>query len=196
MLAAARLAFDLRLPTEDPGHVHLPSSDRDDESWARRLFEAAVGGFYDTVLRPRGWKIRTGRWLDWQVEQLTSGMDEILPSMQTDIELETTVDREQDTRSRLVIDTKFKQILSPGRSGDERLRSGDIYQMYAYLRSQERSDDPLSLNASGLLLHPSVERDVDEAATIQGHCIRFATVDLAADSLAIRRRLLALVGAE
>lgn len=196
MLAAARLAFDLRLPTEDSGRVHLPSSDRDDASWARRLFEAAVGGFYDTVLNPRGWKVRTGRWLHWQVEHLTSGMDEILPSMQTDIELETPVARGRETASRIVIDTKFKRILSPGRSGDEKLRSSDIYQMYAYLRSQEYSDDPLSLNASGLLLHPSVGHDVDAAATIQGHRIRFATVDLAADSMAIRRRLLAVVGTE
>lgn len=45
-------------------------------------------------------------------------------------------------------------------------------------------------------MHPSVGRHVDEAATIQGHRIRFATVDLAADSMAIRRRLLAVVGAE
>ena len=195
MLAAARLAFDLRLPTEDTGRVHLPSSDRDDDSWARRLFEAAVGGFYDTVLNPRGWKVRTGKWLDWQVEHLTDGMDQILPSMQTDIELEAPVTRGRDMRSRFVIDTKFTHILSPSRSGDEKLRSGYIYQMYAYLRSQERDDDPPSLNASGLLLHPSVGRDVDEAATIQGHWIRFATVDLTADSMAIRRRLLSLVGA-
>ena len=194
MLAAARLAFDLRLPTEDSGRVHLPSSDRDDASWARRLFEAAVGGFYDTVLCPRGWKVRTGRWLHWQVEHLTSGMDEILPSMQTDIELETPVARGRETPSRIVIDTKFKQILSPGRSGDEKLRSRDIYQMYAYLRSQESDDDLPSLNASGLLLHPSVGRDFDAQATIQGHRIRFATVDLAADGPAIRRRLLSLAG--
>ena len=196
MLAAARLAFDLRLPTEETGRVHLPSSDRDDGRWAGRLFEAAVGGFYATVLRPRGWKVRTGRWLDWQVEHLTGGMDEILPSMQTDIELETPVARGRDTRSRVVIDTKFTHILSPGRAGDEKLRSAYIYQMYAYLRSQESDGDPPSQNASGLLLHPSVGHDVDEWATIQGHRIRFATVDLAADSVAIRRRLLAVVSAE
>ena len=195
MLAAARLAFDLRLPTEDDGRTHLPSSDRDDSSWAQRLFEAAVGGFYDTVLRPRGWKVRTGRWLRWQVEHQTGGMDEILPSMQTDIELETPVAGERGTPSRIVIDTKFTHILSPGRSGKEKLRSDYIYQIYAYLRSQESDDDPLSLNASGLLLHPSDRYDVDGAVTIQGHRIRFATVDLAADGPAIRRRLLSLVGA-
>ena len=44
MLAAAELAFNLRLPTEDPGQSRLPAPDRE-ERWARRLFEAAVGGF-------------------------------------------------------------------------------------------------------------------------------------------------------
>jgi hypothetical protein len=30
------------------------------------------------------------------------------------------------------------------------LKSGYIYQLYTYLRSQERADDPLSLSASGV----------------------------------------------
>ncbi len=193
MLAAAQLAFRLRLPTEDPGRVHMSSPDRDDVR-ARTLFEAAVGGFYETVLSSRGWRVATSSPIDWQVKDPTPGVGEILPSMKRDIVLETPSTGTERTRSRLVIDTKFKHILSPTQYADAKLRSGDIYQMYAYLRSQERSDDLPSLNASGLLLHPSVEQDVDEWATIQGHRIRFATVDLAADSLAIRHRLLTLVG--
>lgn len=73
------------------------------------------------------------------------------------------------------------------------MSSSYIYQMYAYLRSQEQDDDPLSRDATGILLHPAIEDDVDEAARIQGHEIRFATVNLAADCRAIRRRLLDLV---
>lgn len=195
MLAAARLAFRLRLPTEDPGTVHLSSPDRDDVR-ARTLFEAAVGGFYQTVLPPHGWKVGTGKRIHWQVEHATSGMAEILPSMQTDIVLEGPAGTERQAYQRLVIDTKFTHILSPAQYGDEnKLRSGYLYQMYAYLRSQECADDPLSQKTSGLLLHPSVGQAVDEEATIQGHRIRFATVDLAADSVAIRSRLLSLVGA-
>ena len=116
----------------------------------------------------------------------------ILPSMQTDIVLERPAAQGQDNRSRTVIDTKFTHILIKGQYGDPTIRSGYLYQIYAYLRSQECDGDPLSLNASGLLLHPSVNGDIDEAATIQGHRIRFATVDLAADSQAIRSRLLTL----
>ncbi len=194
MLAAAQLAFRLRLPTEDPGTIHLSSPDRNDVR-ARTLFEAAVGGFYKTVLSPHGWEVGTGRRIHWQVEGATPGMAEILPSMQTDIVLEAPAGTERLVHQRLVIDTKFTHVLSPNQHGDEKLRSGYLYQMYAYLRSQERSDDPMSQHASGLLLHPSVGRHVDEAATIQGHRIRFATVDLAAEGPAIRERLLSLTGA-
>ncbi len=193
MLAAARLAHDLGLPTEEAGRTHLPSPARE-KKWAERLFEAAVGGFYDTVLAPRGYKVRTSTKICWQIEDETQGIAAILPSMERDIVLERPLTGD-GTRSRIVIDTKFTRVLKPGRHGTDKLLSAYIYQLYAYLRSQESHDDLRSLDSEGLMLHPSVDGDVDEAATIQGHRMRFATVDLAADSTAIRSRLLSLVGA-
>ena len=51
MLAAARLAFDLALPTEDEGPSHLAMPDRDGNiRWY--LYERAVAGFYDVVRHP------------------------------------------------------------------------------------------------------------------------------------------------
>ena len=191
MLAAAELAFNLRLPTEQAGETRLPVPDRD-EHWARMLFEAAVGGFYDTVLSPQGWFVRTGSKLNWQIESPTPGMKQLLPGMTTDIIIERTAGAGAATGSRLVIDTKFTSMVGTGRYGKPSLRSEYIYQIYAYLRSQERPTDPLSQTASGMLLHPSVGEEFDEAVTIQGHRIRFATVDLAADSLVIRNRLMSL----
>ena len=191
MLAAAELAFSLRLPTEQSGEKRLPAPERD-ERWARMLFEAAVGGFYDTVLTPRGWSVRTGSRLNWQIESPTAGIERLLPGMITDIILERPVAAGPPGGSRLVIDSKFTSMVGTGQHGNPTLRSGYIYQIYAYLRSQERSTDPLSLTASGMLLHPSVGEDFDEAVTIQGHRIRFATVNLAAESQVIRDRLMSL----
>ncbi len=193
MLAAAELAFMLNLPTEDPGRAHLPAPGRD-ETWARRLFEAAVGGFYSTVLGPRGWSVRPGRRIEWPIEERTRtpGIDKVMPQMQTDIVLESPRTDEHGRRHRIVIDTKFTSILKPSHHRPLTLDSGHIFQMYAYLRSQELDSDPRSLDSSGLLLHPSVGEEVDESAVIQGHRIRFATVDLAADSTAIRARLTTL----
>lgn len=191
MLAAAELAFRLSLPTEDPGRAHLPAPGKD-ETWARRLFEAAVGGFYSTVLGPRGWSVTRGKWIYWPIETQTSRIDAIMPQMKTDIVLESPPDDVHGQRHRTIIDTKFTKILKPGPFRAQALKSGYIYQMYAYLRSQESASDPRSLDSSGLLLHPSVGEDINESAVIQGHTIRFATVDLAADSTAIRARLIAL----
>ena len=193
MLAAARLAFDLALPNEEVGASHLATPDRD-EVWARNLFEKAVGGFYDVVLRPQGWSVSPGSRLDWPVEDQSGGIGDVLPSMQTDIVLESpSSDSLRTSRQRTVIDTKFTSILKPGQYRKQTLSSGYIYQMYAYLRSQECNADSASLDSIGILLHPAVGADFDEYAVIQDHKIRFATVDLAADSKTIRHQLLRAV---
>ena len=186
MVAAAKLAFDLALPTEVAGTNVLTLPDRE-VTWVRRLFEKAVGGFYDVVLQPQGWRVRCGGTLGWQMEQKTSGIDKILPTMRTDVVLDHA-----PSGRRIVIDTKFTSIVTSGWYREATLRSGYVYQIYAYLRSQVGRGDPLADSAIGLLLHPSVGDAVDETVVIQGHGIRFATVDLTASSGEIRSQLLRL----
>ena len=187
MVAAAQLAFELALPTEEFGTNVLPLPDRE-EGWVRRLFERAIGGFYEVTLNRQGWRVTTGKKFDWQIERRTPKVDSILPTMRTDIVLD-----HNDSRRRIVIDTKFTSILTSGWYRDETLRSGYIFQIYAYLRSQAGRGDSIADRAEGLLLHPSVGEMVDETAVIQGHPIRFATVDLAASSATIRQQLLNVV---
>jgi 5-methylcytosine-specific restriction enzyme subunit McrC len=186
MVAAAKLAFDLALPNEATGANVLALPDREG-TWVRRLFERAVGGFYDVVLSPKGWRVRCGSKLDWKIEDKTAGIDRILPAMRTDIVLD-----HPPSGQRIVIDTKFTSIVTSGWYREETLRSGYVYQIYAYLRSQVGRGDLLADHASGLLLHPSVGEEVDETVVIQGHRIRFATVDLTASAAEIRLRLLHL----
>ena len=57
MVAAAKLAIDLSLPTEAAGTNVLSLPDRE-LTWVRRLFEKAVGRFYGVVLSPKGWRVR------------------------------------------------------------------------------------------------------------------------------------------
>ena len=95
-----------------------------------------------------GWSVRTGSKLNWQIESPTAGIELLLPGMTTDIILERQAGAGMPTRSRLVIDTKFTSMVETGQYGNPTLRSGYIYQIYAYLRSQERKTDPLSLTAS------------------------------------------------
>jgi 5-methylcytosine-specific restriction enzyme subunit McrC len=184
MIAAALLAFDLALPTQTLGSNALPSPDRE-QHWARKLFENAIAGFYEVCLTSKGWKVTHGNTLIWPIDQKTQGIQHILPTMRTDIILEQV-----NASRRIIIDTKFTSILTKGWYREQTLRSGYLYQMYAYLRSQVGQGDLVADHSAGLLLHPSVGDTVDEAVVIQGHRIRFATVDLTASSQDIRARLL------
>jgi 5-methylcytosine-specific restriction enzyme subunit McrC len=47
--------------------------------------------------------------------------------------------------------------------------------------------------ATGILLHPAIGSDIDEAVTLQGHQIRFVTVDLSETPEVIRRTLREIV---
>lgn len=184
MVWAAQLAFDLSLPSEEAGYRSL-TSPRRDEFWIRKLYEKAVVGFYEVALSGRdGWNVRGGRVLAWQIEKKTAGIDDILPSMRTDIVIDHA-----PSRRRIVIDTKFNALLTRGWHREETVRSAYLYQIYAYLRSQVGTDD-LSEGASGILLHPSVGAMIDERVAIQGHDIRFTTVNLATTAAEIRKQLL------
>jgi 5-methylcytosine-specific restriction enzyme subunit McrC len=190
MLAAARLAMDLALPTEDAGPHALLDPQRC-VHWLRRLYEKAIGGFYRLHLNDAEWVVSTGRPLSWPLAEATSGIAQVFPSMRTDI----VIDR-RDRPQRLVIDTKFTGVFSRGWYREQSLRAGYVYQLYAYLRSQEGRDGPAAPwadSAAGLLLHPAIDMEVDESVSIQGHRLRFATVDLTASHAELRSRLLELL---
>ena len=189
MLAAAELAFNIVLPTEDIGNSYLLTPDREGIKLSN-LFEKAVGGFYDVVLPHTKWNVSLGKHLYWNEHAVND--ERILPGMVVDIMLEKTNTTTQ-TKSRIIIDTKFQDIVSENEYGKTIFKSSNIYQIYAYLRSQERKSDPPSLTSTGILLHPSLGKNVDKSVTIQGHKIRFATVDLATNTADIRKRLLELV---
>ena len=192
MLAAAKLALNLSIPTEQTGLALLPIVNRSEtEGW--KLYEDAVAGFYDVALSHRGWKVKRGGHIQWPASDPTPGLPSIMPEMITDIVLERREHNASAAGQRIVIDTKFTSIVGRSRFGKQSLKSGNMYQLYAYLRSQERLGDSMSHHSTGVLLYPSMGIDYDESAIIQGHRVSFATVDLAADSRTIRSQLLSIV---
>ena len=188
MVTAAHLAFNLALPTESKGTRQLFSPERDNLPWLRKLFEKGVAGFYSTVLSNQCYRVSAGKVLKWQIGDKSSDIDKILPSMKTDIIIDNI-----DLAHRIVIDTKFNSVVTSGWYRNETLRSGYLYQMYAYLRSQESSDDPLNENAYGLFIHPSVGKSMNEYVVIDNHKIKFSTVDLGATAIEIREQLLKII---
>ena len=192
MLAAARLALNLSIPTEESGLAQLPIVNRNEtEGW--KLFEYAVAGFYDVALSHRGWKVKQGGHMKWPYTDPTSGLHSIMPDMITDIVLERRVHGAPAAGQRIVIDTKFTSIVTSSKFGKEMLKSGHMYQLYTYLRSQEQLGESISRHSAGVLLYPSLGVNYNESAIIQGHRVSFATVNLAADSQTIRCQLLRVV---
>lgn len=187
MIAAAKLVFDLAMPTEQPGPEPLPKPDREIRL-VRQLYQRGVEGFFRSRLASRGWLVSGPKKLKWQVAEQTSGISAYLPGMETDITLD-----HPETGRRIIVDTKFNEILTAGYHRDRTLRNGYLYQIYAYLRTQEKESDPVSLRTSGLLLHPAIGYMMDEAVEIQEHKIRFATVDLSAHADVICEQLLRLI---
>lgn len=183
MVALARLVFDLVLPSEEIGQTAMSGVSKD-EWLVRQLFEKAVGAFLAIELAPHGWKVDPGKKLKWQIEAQTPGIAAILPGMQADIFLERAAENR-----RIVIDTKFAAIFTQSAWKTSILKSGYLYQLYAYLRSQVRPQDPMSAFAEGILLHPAVDGMVDETVVIQGHKLRFVTVDLCAPTFEIVHQL-------
>lgn len=125
--------------------------------------------------------------MKWGLTSQSAGSESIFPTMNSDIILE-----HKQPAQRVIIDTKFNNILTKGWYRDKSLRSGYIYQIYTYLRTQENRTDPLSLRSAGLLLHPAVDVMLYEFVEVQGHKIHFATVDLAADAATMTQQLLKL----
>ena len=174
MVSLARATFNLILPSEKAGARAIFKARRDITEF-RTLFETAVGNFFAAELpREEGWRVYLGKQIDWPIGAASAGFRMYLPIMKTDIILEN----EQGNR-RIIIDTKFTDILIKARFGDgSRFKSEHIRQIYSYLRSQERPDDSRSLSAEGMLLYPAVGLDIDETADIQNHLIRFVTINL------------------
>jgi 5-methylcytosine-specific restriction enzyme subunit McrC len=148
------------------------------------LYEAAVRGFYASLL-PAPWKVATGgTYQHWPLTDATEGLKTFLPVMKTDTLLQTP-------SRRIIVETKFADALKSIHYGASKLSEKHIYQLYAYVQSQHGRDE-LSYTAEGVLLYPVVAQALDESATIQGHRYRFLTVDLAGSAAEIRTRLLSV----
>lgn len=184
MLMAAQLLLELSIPDAgSPEFVTLAPDD--DVHYLRRLFEKATYGFYRRHLSSQGWTINHGSRLSWPAEQISQGMKSILPGMITDIILR------QGERT-IIIDTKFTSLTKSTYFATDKIRSGYLYQIYSYLLSQH-GNPKYGPYSEGLMLHPVVSHHTDEEFTVQGHRIRFATVDLRGTHETIFSELLAAV---
>ena len=191
MIAAAELLLTFAIPTTESGGRMLPLPSLE-EGYLRKLFEFATYGFYRHRLVSEGWSVTHGQHLKWDMSAASPGIAAILPGMQVDVVLEHPDPSGAGPR-RIVIDTKFTSVTKQGQYREATLASGYVYQIYAYLMSQDVRE--VDSKSEGLMLHPTVGDRLDEEVVIQGHRIRFATVDLMASPHTMAAEFLAAVSA-
>lgn len=187
LLTLCRLIFKMAIPTEQAGVQSAEQINKTD-TWLRQLFEKATIGFARVNLPASSWKISSGKQLSWQQESASNNIEDFLPDMQTDLIIEHTA-----CQHRMIIDTKCTSIVRQSRSKKDKFKSEHIYQLYVYLRSQENTADTPSYHASGMLLYPAIDENINEHVIIQNHIIRFSTINLQEDSSLIRKNLLRLL---
>ena len=184
MLSICELLLQREMPTETTGSHKLPGLNRDALT-LHRIYERFVANFFKLHLSE--WTVTSQAQLSWHTRKTSNYM----PSMSPDLVLQ------HRTMGRMVVlDTKFTtNSLILGRWGNYVFDSTHLYQLYAYLRSQEHVSD-FHRDASGILLYPTVREGLSENIELQGHQIHFVTLNLSQPWEKIESELLDLISAE
>jgi 5-methylcytosine-specific restriction enzyme subunit McrC len=181
MLTVCELILMRQMPFDVDGTHPLPSVDRD-TLILYRVYERFVANFYRMHLK--GWDVHAQKRLDWHAQEANSH----LPSMIPDLLL-----RERRSGRIVILDTKFTaSSLVENQWGKAVYDSAHLYQLYAYLRSQEQLSAEYR-SAEGILLYPTVQNRLSERIQLQDHMIRIESVDLIVRWDDVENQLLELI---
>jgi 5-methylcytosine-specific restriction enzyme subunit McrC len=153
-----------------------------DEGPMARLFERFVYNFY----RREQCGLTVGnRVLKWAQTEGTAVDLAMLPSMRTDVFLSSS------TR-RVIVDAKYYRSPLQSNYRKDTVRSGHLYQLYAYVRNLELIE-PGPPEVEGVLIYPLVDRPISLDVKIHGHRFQLRTIDLASSWREIHHDLLEIV---
>ena len=179
LLRVCALAHECLVPHESGGRYRF----RDllaDELAMGLVFQDFVRNFYR--LEQRKYHVGSDG-LVWAAEQGFGHGHELLPQMRTDVTLRSTA-------RTVVIECKWYREPLQAHHGRRKLRSGHLYQLFAYLKNLEERN---GCQAEGILLYPLVDEAFNVACRIQGHLMRAQTLNLTTDWTDIHRQLTTLV---
>jgi len=179
-LQICALIYQLRMPQEVFGDASLMKLIRD-EKGLPKLFEQFVRNFY---------RYRIGNEYDVLSESLSWPQTEskLVPRMLTDISIKS----KRNPKKIMIIDTKFHHSTLNKHYDAEHIKSENLYQIYAYLRTQEHRGSEYK-EARGILLYPTISHEVNESMHIQGHEIKVVTLNLSESWEQIESRLIELI---
>ncbi|MGI6546419.1 MAG: 5-methylcytosine-specific restriction endonuclease system specificity protein McrC [Fastidiosipilaceae bacterium] len=149
-----------------------------DEQRMCRLYEKFILEYYRQEYPQLKANASQIRW------QLDDDMSEYLPVMQTDIMLT------HDDRT-LIIDAKYYARSMQSQYDKRTLHSGNLYQIFTYVKNKEMERPTQSREVSGMLLYAKTDEDIqpDNTYWMSGNKISVRTLDLNRDFSQIAKRL-------
>jgi 5-methylcytosine-specific restriction enzyme subunit McrC len=185
MLTICRFLVEHLMPTESAGAAKTPLIRRSDVRFLYKLYEDFVAKFYKIHLK--NWFVRPQHVFKWPVQDIAG----FLPTMKPDIVFEHRV-----SGHIVVLDTKFtSKSLQEGQYQTLRFSRDHLFQIYSYVKSQEERSDCYR-SSTGILLYPVANHRLSESILVQGHRLRWETVDLAKNWSDIEKYLLNILNDE
>ena len=119
--------------------------------------------------------------IDWQIDE---GLDFLLPKMQTDVTLEYE-------NKILIIDAKFYSHNILQNYGKDMHRTGNLYQIFAYVKNKQIEMRGKDMEVSGMLLYARTSESIqpDSDYVMSGNKISVKTLDLNQEFGIIRNQL-------
>lgn len=183
LLKICKLLYDNYFICEDEGEKKFKDFTRD-EVKMRMLFEEFLRNFYRK--EQSDFKVRRED-IEWQFETEDENAEKLVPKMQTDISLESP-------KRKIIIDAKYYREILTNNQGSDKLRSANLYQMFAYLKNVE-DNGGANRRCEGILIYPTTDKELELRYRISGHKFSIRTINLNQEWRRIHNELLEIIAA-
>jgi len=176
LIAVCYLVIKGLLQTQTDGNTKL--MDFLDEQRMHHLFEKFIFEYYR---REHPHITTSASQIHWQLDD---GMGDMLPMMQSDIIL-TQGDK------TLIIDTKYYSHMMQVQFGKRTIHSGNLYQIFTYVKNKEAELADRPHEVSGMLLYARTDEDLypENDYWMSGNRISVRTLNLDGDFALIKAQL-------
>ena len=183
LLKISKLIIENTVLDETDGNYHFKEFIGSDKAMAA-LFEAFVRNFYKK--EQHVFSVRRED-INWDAIPIGGSSESYLPKMQTDITLESE-------NRKIILETKYYANALNSRFEGEKFHSGNLYQLYSYLRNIETKLTHLkNIESEGILLYPVVGYQLNENYMLGTHKLSVKTIDLSKSWREIEKQLFAII---
>lgn len=184
-ISVCKLIYEQLLPSQTVGRYEFVNI-TDEKLF--RIFEKFIFNFYKKHLDKTIYTGIKKERLGWQDTSFEGGIDDFLPSLETDVSL-------FNATNKLVIECKFYETAIQTRSFGERNKkstfiSAHINQLFVYLKNLEIRDKSI---LSGMIIYPENGEKIDSTYNIQGHKVSIKTINLEASPQDINDQMIASI---